>query len=63
MYLISREFCNLIVVENDVDLIQVYSELQQNLNHDQWLAQEQYWRQKIHRCSINIDILKDLQGK
>ena len=35
--LLSREFC--ILVENDVDLIaQVYSDLKQNLNSDQWLC-------------------------
>ena len=35
--LLSREFC--ILVENDVDLIaQVYPDLKQNLNSDQWLC-------------------------
>jgi hypothetical protein len=35
--LLSREFC--ILVENDVDLIaQVYRDLKQNLNRDQWLC-------------------------
>ena len=35
--LISRQFC--ILVENNVDLIvQVYPELKQNLNSDQWLC-------------------------
>jgi PIF1 helicase. len=55
--LISREFCFL--VENNMDFIaQVYPDLKQNLNSDQWLCVR-----AILAPSINNDVFKNMQGE
>ena len=61
--LLSREFR--ILVENDVDIIaQVYPDLKQHLNNDQWLNARAILAPRNDIVnSINNDILKDVHGE